>query len=103
MEDQDLERLDKMNTSKRGTIIHIYSYTYSSLIDMINVRGDEYPSLSTQILIIMPTLCMVGYKISTICTNFPLTLGPLILFPVIAYANGRVTLCLFIGGLNRWP
>lgn len=37
-------RLSKMNAaSKRGNSITICS-SYSSLIDMINQRGDEYPS-----------------------------------------------------------
>ncbi|KAL8135077.1 hypothetical protein AgCh_009917 [Apium graveolens] len=43
MEDRDLARLGKMNTSKRGIAIQIQS-PYTSLIDMINTRGDEYPS-----------------------------------------------------------
>ncbi|KAL8123914.1 hypothetical protein AgCh_011789 [Apium graveolens] len=38
-------RSQKMNVSKRGTNIQIQS-PYTSLIDMINSRGDEYPSLS---------------------------------------------------------
>ncbi|KAL8134593.1 hypothetical protein AgCh_009569 [Apium graveolens] len=45
MADRDLTRLGKMNTSKRGTSIQIQS-PYTSLIDMINSRGEEYPSLS---------------------------------------------------------
>lgn len=36
--------LRKMNlSSKRGTPINIYFF-YMSLVDMINQRGDEYPS-----------------------------------------------------------
>ncbi|KAL8098358.1 hypothetical protein AgCh_031208 [Apium graveolens] len=44
MADRDLARLGKMNVSKRGTDIQIQS-PYTSLINMINSRGDEYPSL----------------------------------------------------------
>ncbi|KAL8116823.1 hypothetical protein AgCh_023117 [Apium graveolens] len=45
MADRDLTHLQKMNVSKRGTNIQIQS-PYTSLLDMINSRGDEYPSLS---------------------------------------------------------
>lgn len=35
-----------MNSSKRGIHIYIRSFACSSLIDMINLKGDEYPSLA---------------------------------------------------------
>lgn len=46
MADRYQLRLAKINSSKRGTFIEIRSLSYSSIIDMINLRGDEYPSLS---------------------------------------------------------
>lgn len=46
MADRDQQRVAKMNNSKRGTLIKIRSLSYTSLIDMINLRGDEYPYLS---------------------------------------------------------
>ncbi|KAL8155484.1 hypothetical protein AgCh_000754 [Apium graveolens] len=45
MADRDLAKLAKMNSLKRGTAIQIRP-PYTSLINMINTRGDEYPSLS---------------------------------------------------------
>lgn len=46
MADRDQQRLAKMNTSKRGTLIEIRYLFYTSLIDMINLKGEEYPFLS---------------------------------------------------------
>ena len=47
MADKKATRLAKMNaqSSKRGTHIHIHS-SYVSIQDLLNERGDEYPSIS---------------------------------------------------------
>lgn len=46
MADRAASRLSKMNSAvKKGAVITVHS-GYMSLLDMINTRGDEYPSES---------------------------------------------------------
>ena len=47
MADKKAARLSKMNakSSKRGTPINIHP-SYMSIPDLLNERGDEYPSIS---------------------------------------------------------